>query len=205
MSNAPLTRPSLILRIRDPMDSEAWGQFADIYTPLVYRYAIRRGLQDADAADMAQDVFRAIASAAPKFEYDPNRGTFRSWLYTVARSKLNDHLARRQKHVQGSGETRVHRMLDNNASPEDEDESEWDLDYKRQLFDWAAQRVKPDFQENTWNAFWQTAVELKPSKDVGRALGMSVGAIYIAKSRVLTQIKQRIQDITDEEGIERPI
>lgn len=202
MTDQPITRPSLLLRIRDPRDTGAWSQFAEIYTPLVYRYAMRRGLQDADASDVAQDVLKAVASAAPKFEYDRARGTFRSWFYTVARSKLNDHLAKRLKQPVASGETRVQQMLENqpNAAADDE-QARWDLDYQRQVFDWASRQVQPHVQETTWRAFWQTAVQHRPSKDVAESLGLSVGAVYVAKSRVIAQIRQRVQQITgDLEG-----
>ncbi len=202
MDNPPTTRPSLLLRIRDPQQTEAWAQFVEIYTPLIYRYAVRRGLQDADAADVAQEVFKAVASYVSNFEYNRQRGTFRGYLYTVARNKLNDHLARGHKQEKGSGETRIHQMLDNRPGSDTNDETQWNLDYQRQMFDWAVRQVQRDFQETTWHAFWQTAVELHPAKQVAESLGISVGAVYIAKSRVLTKIKKRIQEILGDESID---
>ena len=94
MTDPPPTRPSLLVRIRDPRDGVAWGEFVDIYGPLVYDYGRRRGLQDADAADLTQDVLRAVAAAADRFAYDPARGAFRSWLFTVTRTKLLDSVRR---------------------------------------------------------------------------------------------------------------
>src|SRR5437763_1051653 len=105
MGETPVTRPSLLVRIRDSRDREAWSQFVDVYAPLVYGFARKRGLQDADAADLSQDVLRAVAGAAARFEYDPERGSFRGWLLTVVRNKLRNFLAARARHHQGSGDT----------------------------------------------------------------------------------------------------
>src|SRR5690349_547511 len=82
MTSSPHTRPSLLVRIRDAADHQAWRQLVGLYAPLVYRFLRRRGLQDADAADLTQDVLRAVSAAAPGFEYDAGRGSFRGWLFT---------------------------------------------------------------------------------------------------------------------------
>src|SRR6516162_4441795 len=97
MDQLPTTRPSLLVRIRDAADRDAWVQFVEVYAPLVYKFVRRRGLQDADAADLTQDVLRAVAGARQRLRYDPDRGTFRSWLFTVARNKLATFLARQQR------------------------------------------------------------------------------------------------------------
>ena len=89
MIEVPTTRVSLLVRIRDLRDSNAWGEFVEIYGPVVYDYGRRRGLQDADAADMTQDVLRSVAGTIGDFRYDPRRGSFRSWLFTVARTSAS--------------------------------------------------------------------------------------------------------------------
>ena len=89
MTESPVTRASLLLRLRDPRDVEAWGEFVEVYGPLVYDYGRRHGLQDADAADLTQEVLRAVAWSAGEFRYDPSRGMFRSWLFTVAHYQAN--------------------------------------------------------------------------------------------------------------------
>src|SRR6516164_9076575 len=103
MADLPDTRPSLLVRLRNRDDSEAWRQFVEIYAPLIYGLACKRGLQDADAADVTQEVFRAVSGAVGVFQYDRNRGSFRGWLYTIARNKLNDFLARRTQAFPGGG------------------------------------------------------------------------------------------------------
>src|SRR5437667_8501877 len=105
MSDAPATRLSLLVRLRDARDDEAWTQFVDLYAPLVYGFARKHGLQDADAADLTQDVLRAVAGAIGKLNYDPRRGSFRGWFFTVVRNKLRNFLSARKRQDQGSGDT----------------------------------------------------------------------------------------------------
>jgi RNA polymerase sigma factor (sigma-70 family) len=197
MPEAPVTRPSLLVRIRDPQDVDSWRQFVDLYAPLIYGLARRRGFQDADAADLTQEVFRTVAVAVRTFDYDPRRGSFRGWLYTVARNKLHDAVAARHRQLQGSGDTGTHILLEEQPS-RDDDAVIWENDYRRRLFAWAAEQVRDSFEPSTWKAFWSVAVEGKSGEETAKALGMSVGAVYVAKSRVLAQLKSQIQQFQDE-------
>jgi RNA polymerase sigma-70 factor (ECF subfamily) len=194
MLEAPTTRSSLLARIRDLQDREAWNQFVELYAPLVYQFARRRRLQDADAADLTQDVLRAVAGAADRLSYDLRRGSFRSWLYAVARHKLCDLLARRERPGRGSGDPAEHEQLERQPAPEDE-AAQWDREYERRLFTWAAERVRGEFRGPTWEAFWLTAVEGKGAQEAAGALGISAGAVYIARSRVLARLRKHIQEL----------
>jgi RNA polymerase sigma factor (sigma-70 family) len=194
---APVTQPSLLLRLRDARDERAWGQFVDLYAPLVYGYARRHGLQDADAADLTQVVLRAVASAVTRFEYDPQRGSFRGWLFTIVRGKLSDFLGRRDV-CRGTGDSATHRLLEAQPAP-DEDSTAWDAEYEQRLFAWAAQKVRSQVREATWQAFWQTAVEGRPGKEVAEELGLSVPAVRLAKSRILARLKALVQQVRDPE------
>ena len=191
MTNPPLTRPSLLLRLRDAGDADAWRQFVELYAPLVYRYARRHRLQDADAADLTQDVLRAVSGAVGRLDYDPGRGSFHGWVYTLAHRRLCDFLTRRRRQEQGSGDTATQGVLNDLPAPEEE---QWERDYERRLFVWAAERARGEFREATWQAFWQTAVEGRPAADISRTLGISVGAVYIAKSRVQARLKALVQE-----------
>src|SRR5215831_17297303 len=111
MSDAPTTRPSLLVRIRDTDDTAAWAQFVEIYAPLVYGFARRHGLQDADAADVTQEVMQSVSKAAHKLEYDPERGSFRAWLFTVVRNKVSTFLIRRKPAERGSGGSDAQGLL----------------------------------------------------------------------------------------------
>jgi RNA polymerase sigma factor (sigma-70 family) len=196
MSEPPVTRASLLLRIRDARDSEAWSQFLEVYAPLIYGYARRHGLQDADAADLVQDVLRTVSSAVKKLNYDAKVGAFRGWLFTVARTRLSDLVSKRQSPARGTGDSAMQQLLQN--QPAAEAEEEWNADYERRLFAWAADRVRAEIQETTWQAFWQTTVEGKSGKEVAENLGMSVAAVYLAKSRVMSRLKDELRNLEED-------
>lgn len=190
------TRPSLLLRIRDAQDTRAWVEFVDLYGPLIYAFGRKHGLQDADAADLAQEVFRAVARAAGQFQYDADRGGFRRWLFTVTRNKLKDAVARAHRQPAGAGDSGVRELLEQQAQPAD-DQTLWEQQFQRRLLDWAAECVRREVQESTWQAFWQTAVEGRPPEEVAQRLGLSTGAVYIAKSRVIARLRQRVAQRED--------
>lgn len=201
MNDASITRPSLLLRVRDVNDDAAWSQFVEIYTPLVFGYCRARGLQDADAADVAQESMRAVAQAIGKFEYDPQRGKFRNWLLTVVRSKLHNFVARQQRQPELPGNTVLQFKLDRDATGPDE--SDWEAEYHRRIFHWAAKRIRSEFHESTWQAFWRTTIDEHDGKEVAESLGLSVGAVYVAKSRVIARLKAELQGV-DAEGVMPP-
>ena len=198
MAEPPVTRVTLLTRIRDGRDADAWREFVQIYGPVVYRFARNRGLQDADAADLMQDVLRSVARNAHRMEYDPARGTFRGWLYTVTRNKIYNFLNGQKNHERGSGDSGAQERLEEQAAHQDDAASLWDQEYERRLFDWAAEQARTEFQGATWQAFWQTAVEGRSAKEVGDRLGMSLGAVYVAKSRVLARLKELIRQVEEE-------
>lgn len=200
MAEPPLTRVTLLARIRDGQDTDAWREFVQLYGPVVYRFARNRGLQDADAADLMQDVLRSVARNAPKLEYDPARGTFRGWLYTVTRNKIYNFLTAQRHRPRGSGDSDAHERLDATpAREEDGPDAEWEREYQRRLSARAMDRVKGEFQPATWQAFWQTAVEGKAAGEVGSGLKMTAGAVYVAKSRVLARLRDEVKKMMDEE------
>src|SRR3954447_11639453 len=107
MTGSPTTHPSLLVRLRDPRDHDAWATFVRLYAPLVYGFARRKGLQDADAADLTQEVLRGVHGSAARLDYEPPRGSFRGWLFTIAYRKLHDLRARQARSARGSGDTAV--------------------------------------------------------------------------------------------------
>ena len=200
MAEPPLTRVTLLTRIRDGRDADAWREFVQIYGPVVYRFARNRGLQDADAADLMQDVLRSVARHAGRLEYDPKKGTFRGWLYTITRNKIYNFLSAQRNRPRGSGDADAHERLDATpARDEDGPDEEWEREYQRGLSARAMDRVKGEFQPATWKAFWGTAVDGKPAAEVGAALGMSPGAVYVAKSRVLARLRDEVRKLMDAE------
>src|ERR1700720_849150 len=124
MGEIPLTRASLLVRLRDPRDEAAWTEFIDLYGPLVYNYARKQGLQDADAADLGQEVLRAVTASMGRLEYGPGRGAFRNWLFTVVRRKLSNWRAGQGSRARGSGDTATYRLLEQCPVPQSV-EAEW--------------------------------------------------------------------------------
>lgn len=202
MPDEPATRPSLLVRLRDHRDNQAWGEFVELYAPLIYTYVRKRGLQDADAADLTQNCLRQVAVHVGRLEYDPRRGSFRGWLYTMVRNKLRDFWQQPRRLHQGSGDPQVQRLLELQPANEPEERAQWEREYRLSLLGWAAEQVRPQVQEATWQAFWQTAVEGKSGKEVGKALGLTAAAVYLAKSRVMARLRAVIRDVQgDEEAL----
>lgn len=196
MSATPNTRPSLLLRLRDVADAEAWNEFVRLYTPLIFGHCRRHGLQDADAADVAQEVMRVAAQAMPEFQYDADRGKFRGWLLQTTRHRLHKFFDRRQRAPQPASETTLQRFLD--QEPGTDEQARWEEDYRQRIFDWAAEKARPEFQPATWDAFWLTAVNSVSVKEVAGQLGISTGAVYIARSRVIARLRELIETTSAE-------
>jgi RNA polymerase sigma-70 factor (ECF subfamily) len=194
LSQTLTTRPSLLVRLRDAADGEAWRRFVELYSSLIYGLARKRGLQDADAADVTQEVFHKVSKVIRKLEYDPRCGSFRGWLSTLTRHGLHDFLARRKQHRQGSGDSAMQARLEEMPCNEEE-EAFWEREYEKRVFAWAVERVRPSFKEPTRQAFWQVAVEGKTTDGVARELGMTVGAVYVAKCRVQARLRAEVQDL----------
>ena len=188
------TQPSLLIELRDVQNHAAWEKFVDLYTPLIFQFCRKRGLQDADAADIAQDVMKSIGSAIQRFEYDPSRGGFRNWLFTIVRNKVNNFFTRQQRTPQAHGGTTMLRLIQN--QPETIDSTEWDHEYRLRMFHWAAGCVREEFKPQTWLAFWKTAVENLPVPQVAREFSMSEGAVYIARSRVIARLRRQVEGVT---------
>jgi RNA polymerase sigma factor (sigma-70 family) len=195
---APATRHSLIVKLRDPADAGAWREFVALYQPLVYRLARRQGLQDADAHDLCQEVFRTVARAIERYDLDPARGRFRGWLYRITRNLLINFLTRRPYRLRGSGSTSVQELLEAQPADDPSATAVFEAEYRRQVFRWAADEVRGEFAPSTWQAFWTTAVDGRAPADAAAELGLSVGAVYIARSRVLARLRARIERLGDE-------
>jgi RNA polymerase sigma factor (sigma-70 family) len=186
----PDTRLSLIARLKDPSDQEAWSQFVEIYWPLVHRLARRKGLQDADAEDLAQQVFAAVAQAVDDWQPDRSRARFRSWLRRIAQNLILNVLTR-AKPDRASGSEAQRVALDSVAAREGPDSALLRTEYQREVFLWAARQVRAEFEPATWEAFWRTAVESREVAEVAEELGKTPGAVYTARSRVMHRLKQK--------------
>jgi RNA polymerase sigma-70 factor (ECF subfamily) len=192
MAEIPATRASLLLRLRDPRDEVAWKEFIALYGPLIYSHARGHGLQDADALDLSQEVLGAVAGAVGRLEYDPARGSFRNWLHTVVWRRLSNWRRAQRVRARGSGDSATHRLLDQCPAPQQEEE-QWQADWDRRVFTWACELVRRDVTAVTWQAFWLTAVDGRPGKEVAASLGLSVAAVYLARGRVVARLKELVR------------
>ena len=191
----PETRCSLIVRLRDPAATGSWHEFVSLYEPLVYGIARRKGLQDADARDLCQEVFSTLARSVDR--WDPARGSFRAWLSQITRNLLINMLSRGKHLPRGSGSSSIQELLEAHPGDDPSATQIFQLEYRRRLFQWAAEQVRAEFAPSTWQAFWRTAVDGRPPKEVAAAIGLSLGSLYVARSRVLSRIKRRIEQYGD--------
>jgi RNA polymerase sigma factor (sigma-70 family) len=198
MAELPVTRVTLLARLRDGNDADAWREFVALYAPVVYGFARKRGLQDADAADLMQDVLRSVAAHMPQLDYDRAKGTFRGWLYTITRNKIYNFLNSQRRRPRGSGDSGAQQRLEQEPSRDGEPEADWEREYQKRLADQAMERVRGEFQPATWQAFWKTAVDGRGAQQVATELKMSPGAVYVAKSRVLSRLREEVQMLQEE-------
>jgi RNA polymerase sigma-70 factor (ECF subfamily) len=188
MNEHPVTNPSLLLLLRDGENQHAWNEFVQVYAPLIFGHCCNRGLQHADASDVTQEVLLTVSTWIRDFEYSPSKGRFRSWLLKVTRSKLSDYFRTL---------SRYHRVFlltaideETGADNWDAQLMEWERDYQSRLFEWAAAKVRGEVAESTWKAFLATTFQGCSPQDVASALDMSLGAVYIARSRVRARLKE---------------
>ena len=184
MADALQTRLSLIDRVRDPADSGAWREFATLYTPIIFGFLTKRGLSQTDAEDVTQEVFRSLAQALPGFELDKSVGTFRNWLFTVTRSKMNNHLRKSQRVDIPMAEI-----------PEKAETKDWDHFYCKEVFSKACQLARLHIDEQSWIVFWRTAVEDESPKQVAEDLQLSLDNVYQKRSRVTARVQEAITSI----------
>ena len=191
MNNQPKTRLSLILRLRNADDAVAWQEFIEIYQPLVFRLARGRGLQEADALDTTQEVMARVAKAINRWDPDPDRGSFRGWISRITRNLVIEFLRSKNRQPLTNGDSSADQYIQSASSPSPETDL-FDIEFERQVFAWAAEKVRGSFHPSSWQAFWMTAVENQAVECVANELGMTKGAVYIARSRVMAKLKEKV-------------
>lgn len=191
MHDPLLTRETLLDRIRDADDGQAWGEFVELYAPVVFRFALSRGVRSSDAADLVQEVMGSVARGIGRFDYRPEQAPFRAWLFAVTRNQIATFFRAASRRPQGDGRTTLMQIAEKEA-PVDDAQARWDREYRRQLFAWAAEAVKPEFNPRIWEAFFRTALGGESPGEVAADLGMSVPAVYVAKCRCITKLREMI-------------
>lgn len=182
------TSSGLIAGVRT-FDPSAWRQLAATYGPLVYSWARRAGLSGADAADITQEVFRVVTLWAGRVAHGRPGDTFRGWLWTVTQNKLRDFWRRRSGQAAATGGSDAQALLQLIPDSESVNESQLSLDLSGALGE-AVNKVKKEFEARSWRAFWRVTVDGQQPAEVGRELGMTTNAVYVARSRILRRLRE---------------
>ena len=196
-SPANPTSRSLLARVRSN-DADAWDRLVTLYAPFVFQTCRQARLSAEDAADVFQEVFQAAFAKIASFEKRRPGDTFRGWLRVITRNKVRDHFRRQKREPRAAGGTEIQIRMSQVRAPELEDADEPSADDERaelRLFHGALEGIRHRFQERTWQAFLGTVVDGRPPKDVGEELAMSVGAVRVAKSRVLQRLRAELGDL----------
>jgi RNA polymerase sigma-70 factor (ECF subfamily) len=197
MSHSSQTRLSLVVRLKNAQDHEAWTEFMAIYEPLILRLMVRQGLQESDARDACQQVLQAVARDISQWKPDGNQASFRRWLSRIARNRAVKFLVKERKTPRAAGGSGAQNLLEGQPDAAVSLEEAYEREFQRQLLLRAADQVRPEFRESTWAAFWETCVESRPIAEVAAELGTSVGNVYVARSRVIARLRKKVEAIRD--------
>ncbi len=197
-NSRPLEHPtlsSMLLADVQRMDSEAWSRLVSTFGPIVYRWCRTSGVPESDSPDIVQDVFASVARGIAGFEREKREGSFRSWLATITRNKVRDYFRRCAKSGQAEGGTDALLRLQEHAESLDStictDAAESPV-VRRVL-----EQVRAEFEPTTWQAFWMTVIDNKPTAEVAQTVGISTASVYQAKSRVLRRLRQNLSQLPE--------
>jgi RNA polymerase sigma-70 factor (ECF subfamily) len=185
------TSLSLLERLRQPTETDAWARFVRLYTPLLYYWARRLALQHQDAADLVQEVFTVLVQKLPEFVYDRDK-SFRGWLRTLTRNIWRN--SRRRLNL--PGQVLSNELLNGLAGPDDADAFA-EAEYRQHLTARALQLIQAEFEPGTWKAFWECTVAERPAAEVAAELHSTPAAVYVAKSRVLARLREEFGPLLD--------
>jgi RNA polymerase sigma-70 factor (ECF subfamily) len=186
-SESQSTSVTLLQRLREPDQPEAWDRFVELYTPLLFYWARRAGLQTADAADLVQDVFTVLVRKLPDFQYDGQK-SFRAWLRTVILNKWRDRGRQRGRLPPEEKDADLNQLPGPGGM-----EKFWEDEHRQFLVHRAMELMRAEFEPTTWQACWEHGFRHRPAKEVAAELGISENAVFIAKMRVLRRLRLELQ------------
>jgi RNA polymerase sigma-70 factor (ECF subfamily) len=183
----------LLARVRahDPL---AWERLVSLYAPLVWTWCRQTDLPSQEVPDIIQEVFKAVAAHIDCFHKDAPRDTFRGWLRTITRNKVHDYFRSLRREPQGAGGTEAQQRWLQLADPEFAGDVESE-ELESALFHRALGVIQAEFEERTWRAFWCVVVDGRSPQEAALELGMSPGAVRVAKCRVLHRLRQELGDL----------
>jgi RNA polymerase sigma-70 factor (ECF subfamily) len=190
------TRQSLLFRAQSG-EADAWKDLTDLYRPLIIGWLVRQGVPAVDLEDLSQDVLLSVVKHLPAFEHSGNRGAFRSWLRTIVCSRTNNYWRAIDARTQASGGSGATAALQQIADPDSELNRQWDQEHDRYVIRCLLDLIEAEFEPATRRAFRRLALDGASGAEVAQELGMSVAAVYVAKSRVLHRIRQEAEGLID--------
>ena len=193
----PDTRHSLIVRLKDSRNDLAWTEFVCAYEPFLTRLVRKQGTPERHVADVTQQLLIAIAKSVDGWKPDGKTASFRRWLGCVARNVVIKFMVRERKHVTGEGGSDFLKALTETVDPSID--AELQRQYEQELILWAAERVRSEFRESSWRAFWETEIAGRSIADVAKELGVSSGSVYMSRSRIFARIRVIIEEVLNEE------
>lgn len=189
MSDLFRTSPTLLKRLADLSDQEAWTTFVDLYAPLIAKYVGRRERNASEVEEIVQKVCVRVLAAIPSFNYDPEKGRFRSWLGT-----LTVRLA--EEHRQQAGRHKTVELTPEVIGPAPE--GDWEDEFKSYVFERAMQNVQKEFSAETWYAFEKQWIEHHNPKLLAEQMNRSTTWLYQAKSTVLARLRSEVERLSDD-------
>jgi len=185
-------------RLRKGTDATAWQLFVDLYTPLIYRFGRRKGLQDADAQDVAQKVMARVFKAIGKFAYDSQRGRFRNWLGIITVHEIVRHHDRARRASQRFGVDQGESVTEKMARSDDGD---WFDAFNAHILATALERIRAQFDDDAWQAFDLTWIHDIPTEDAASRLDQTAAWIYKARFRVLKRLRAEVEFLTEDAAV----
>jgi RNA polymerase sigma-70 factor, ECF subfamily len=191
------TSASLLDRLRLDPDAASWQRLVELYTPLIRGWLRRHTLPDQDADDVVQEVLSVVVRKLPQFERQPRTGAFRRWLRSITVNCLRDFWRAAQHRPRATGDSDFLQELDQLEDPNSALSRQWDAEHDRHVANRLLEMIRPDFEANTWQAFRRVALEGASPDQAAAELGVSVNAVFIAKSRVLGRLREEGKGLLD--------
>lgn len=197
------TRKSLIARLDNWEDQKTWDEFYQTYWKLIYAVAIKAGLRSEEAFDCVQETILSIAKQSKKKLYDPDQGSFKTWLMNMTRWRINDQFRKRKKDTAMAGgewdDDRKTAVIDRIEDPNGDILSRlWDTEWKKGIADAALARVKAQVAPKQYQIFDYYVVRQMDAGEVQKKLGVSMAQVYLAKHRVGAVLKKELAKLKDE-------
>jgi RNA polymerase sigma-70 factor (ECF subfamily) len=190
------TRQSLLHRAQAG-ETDAWEDLTDLYRPLILGWLHRQGVPAGDLEDLCQEVLLSVVKHLPGFQHSGHRGAFRSWLRTIVWSRTADYWRGIEAGAAGSGGSIAAAALLEVADPDSGLNRQWDEEHDRYVLDCLLDLVEEEFEPITMRAFRRLALDGVSGAEAAQELGLSVGAVYVAKSRVLQRIREEAEGLID--------